>query len=203
MPASCCSAGSSPTPSPGACGGIPEDFDFGELPEDLEHFEPILAAAIRRVPALEKAGIASSSTGRKASRPTTATCSARRRSCSGLFVAAGFNSIGIQSAGGAGKVARRLDRRRPSADGPVGCRHPPHAAVPGATSAYLADASPDRSACSTPCTGPYRQYESARGVRRSPLHDRLARARRLLRRGRGLGARELVRAARARRRIPL
>ena len=48
-PASCCSARSSRTPSPGASNGIPQDFDFDELPEDFEHFEPILEAAIQRV----------------------------------------------------------------------------------------------------------------------------------------------------------
>lgn len=37
--------------------GIPEDFCFDSLPEDFDHFEPILNMAVRRVPALADAGI--------------------------------------------------------------------------------------------------------------------------------------------------
>ena len=36
---------------------VPEDFSFGEFPENFEHFEPYLASAIKRFPVLEKAGI--------------------------------------------------------------------------------------------------------------------------------------------------
>ncbi len=93
-----------------------------------------------------------------------------------------------------------MDRRRPSADGSVGRRRPPHAPVPGEQRRYLADA---RHRVARPalraCIGPIRQYETARGVRPSPLHDRLAAARRLLRRGRGLGARRTGSRRRARR----
>ena len=42
-----------------------------------------------------------------------------------LFVAAGFNSIGIQSAGRRRQGAGRLDPGRPPADRPAGRRHPP------------------------------------------------------------------------------
>ena len=37
--------------------GIPEDFCFDELPEDFDHFEPILEGAIHRVPRLAETGI--------------------------------------------------------------------------------------------------------------------------------------------------
>ena len=33
------------------------DFSFGEFPENFEHFEPYLEAAMKRVPILEKVGI--------------------------------------------------------------------------------------------------------------------------------------------------
>ena len=36
---------------------VPNDFSFGELPEDLDHFEPYLMNAIKRIPILEKTGI--------------------------------------------------------------------------------------------------------------------------------------------------
>src|SRR3546814_3970336 len=37
--------------------GIPEDFCFDQLPEDFDHFQPILEAAVKRLPVLESAGI--------------------------------------------------------------------------------------------------------------------------------------------------
>ena len=36
---------------------VPNDFSFGEFPENFEHFEPYLEAAFKRVPLLEKAGV--------------------------------------------------------------------------------------------------------------------------------------------------
>ena len=46
-----------PKAKPWALDGIPEDFCFDQLPEDFDHFEPILAAAVERMPVLETAGI--------------------------------------------------------------------------------------------------------------------------------------------------
>ena len=37
--------------------GIPEDFEFDSLPEDFDHFEPILERAVERLPVLATAGI--------------------------------------------------------------------------------------------------------------------------------------------------
>ena len=37
--------------------GIPDDFAFGELPEDWDHFMPFLEDAMQRIPALERVGI--------------------------------------------------------------------------------------------------------------------------------------------------
>ncbi|SVB73301.1 uncharacterized protein METZ01_LOCUS226155, partial [marine metagenome] len=36
---------------------VPDDFSFGELPEDFDHFEPYLMNAMNRIPSLEKSGI--------------------------------------------------------------------------------------------------------------------------------------------------
>lgn len=46
-----------PIAKPWGMAGIPEDLCFDSLPEDQEHFEPILEAAVRRVPVLATAGI--------------------------------------------------------------------------------------------------------------------------------------------------
>ena len=69
----------------------------------------------------------------------------------------------------------RLDRRRRADDGPVGRRHPPLHALPAATAATWRDAHARKSlGLLYAMHWPFRQPETARGVRRSLLHDRLA-----------------------------
>src|SRR4029077_21197205 len=46
-----------PPAKPWGAGGIPDGFAFDQLPADLSHIEPLFAAAMRRVPALESAGV--------------------------------------------------------------------------------------------------------------------------------------------------
>ena len=93
-----------PVAKPWGMNGIPESFSFDQLPEDLEHIEPLLEAAIHRVPALGKAGIQLFFNGPESFTPDDRYLLGETPEVRNLFVAAGFNSIGIQSAGGAGKV---------------------------------------------------------------------------------------------------
>ena len=84
---------------------IPYPFEFQLLDEDWDHFQILMDNALLRIPALEHDRASrSSTTGRRASRPTTSSSSARRPSARNFFVAAGFNSVGIASAGGAGRA---------------------------------------------------------------------------------------------------
>jgi len=46
-----------PNSKPWGMNGIPEDFEFDSLPEDFDHFEPILERAVERFPLLASAGI--------------------------------------------------------------------------------------------------------------------------------------------------
>ena len=46
-----------PNAKPWAADGIPDDFEFDQLQEDFDHFEPILEMAVNRIPMLGKAGI--------------------------------------------------------------------------------------------------------------------------------------------------
>ena len=90
-----------------------------------------------------------------------------------LFVAAGFNSIGIQSAGGAGKVLAdwMLDGHPPMDLWDVDIRR----AMPfQRNKRYLHDRTVETLGLLYDMHWPFRQPATARGVRRSPLHDRLA-----------------------------
>src|SRR3984957_2367895 len=48
-----------PNAKPWSVDGIPQDFEFDEIPYDFEHFQPILEAAIKRLPELGNVGIRS------------------------------------------------------------------------------------------------------------------------------------------------
>ena len=83
---------------------VPEDFSFGELPENLEHFEPYLEASLKRVPILKKIGIRKFFAGPESFTPDTNTLLGEVPEIRNFFVCCGFNSIGIGSGGGAGKI---------------------------------------------------------------------------------------------------
>ena len=83
---------------------VPEDFSFAEFPENFEHFEPFLEAALKRVPLLEKAGIRKFFSGPESFTPDTNTLLGEVPGLKNLFACCGLNSIGIGSGGGVGKV---------------------------------------------------------------------------------------------------
>ena len=83
---------------------VPEDFSFGEFPEDFDHFEPYLMNAIKRIPLLEKTGIRKFFSGPESFTPDTNYLLGETPEIKNFFVCCGFNSIGLVSAGGAGRV---------------------------------------------------------------------------------------------------
>ena len=85
-------------------GKVPEDFSFGEFPDDFDHFEPYLEKSFHRLPILEKAGIRKFFSGPESFTPDTQYLLGETPEVKNLFTCCGFNSIGIASAGGAGKI---------------------------------------------------------------------------------------------------
>ena len=83
---------------------VPDDFSFGELPEDFDHFEPYLMNAMNRIPSLEKSGIRKFFNGPESFTPDTNYLLGETPEVKNLYMCGGFNSIGIVSSGGAGKV---------------------------------------------------------------------------------------------------
>ncbi|MGB7300006.1 MAG: FAD-dependent oxidoreductase [Burkholderiaceae bacterium] len=161
-----------PQSKPWGMNGIDRDFCFDSLPDDFDHFEPVLEKAITRVPILASTGIATWFNGPESFTPDDQYLLGETAEVSDLFVACGFNSIGIQSSGGAGKVlAQWIKDRRVPADIPgleVRRMHP----VQG-TRQYLHDRTRESLGLLYGMHWPYRQFETARGLRRSPFHDRL------------------------------
>jgi len=164
-----------PVAKPWGMQGIPEGFCFDSLPEDYDHFEPILEAAVRRVPALGTAGIALFFNGPESFTPDDRYYIGETPEVRDLFVATGFNSVGIAASGGAGKVVADWirDRRPPMDLADVDIRR----IVPfQAGKRYLHDRTVETLGLLYAMHWPYYQYQTARGARRTPLHDRLVAA---------------------------
>jgi len=85
-------------------GRVPKDFSFGEFPDDFDHFEPYLAKSFYRLPMLEQAGVRKFFSGPESFTPDTQYLLGETSEVKNLFTCCGFNSIGIASSGGAGRV---------------------------------------------------------------------------------------------------
>ncbi len=152
--------------------GIPRNFSFGTLPEDWDHVGPVFERAAHRVPALAECGLQLFFNGPEAFTPDGVYYLGEAPEVDGVFVAAGFNSVGIQSAGGAGWVLADwiADRHPPMDLSAVDIRRAfPFQGEP----AYLQERISESLGLLYAMHWPFRQYESARGQRCSPLHDRL------------------------------
>jgi len=152
--------------------GIPRDFSFASLPEDWDHIGPVFAKAIERVPALADAGIQLFFNGPEAFTPDGVYYLGESPEIDRCFVAAGFNSVGIQSAGGAGWVlADWIANGYPPMDvWPVDIRR----TFPfQGNRDFLEERISESLGLLYAMHWPFRQYESARKILMSPLHARL------------------------------
>jgi glycine cleavage system T protein len=162
-----------PVAKPWGMGGIPESFCFDTLPPDYDHIAPLVERAAQRMPILGEVGIRLFFNGPESFTPDDRYLLGETPEVKGLFVAAGFNSIGIQSSGGAGKVLADwiLDGHAPMDLWDVDVRRMmPFQRVPG----YLHDRTVEALGLLYAMHWPFHQPETARGVRRTALHDRLA-----------------------------
>ena len=161
-----------PGAKPWGMQGIPEDFEFDSLPEDWDQFEPVMENAMHRLPLLERAGIQLFFCGPESFTPDTRYSLGEAPELGNFFIAAGFNSIGIQSSGGAGKVI---------ADWISGGHAPmdlwdvdPRRWMPfQGNRSYLRDRVTESLGNLYAMHWPFLQPETSRGVRTSVIHDKL------------------------------
>ncbi|SDE83248.1 4-methylaminobutanoate oxidase (formaldehyde-forming) [Salipiger thiooxidans] len=161
-----------PKAKPWGMDGIPETFEFDQLPEDFDHFEPILEAAVNRMPMLAEAGIHTFFNGPESFTPDDRYYLGEAPELKNYWVAAGYNSIGIISSGGAGMaLSQWMDSGEPPFDlWEVDIRR----AQPFQRNRrYLRERVTETLGLLYADHFPYRQMASARGVRRSVLHDQL------------------------------
>ncbi len=160
-----------PVAKPWGQEGIAADHAFETLPEDVAHFAPVLDLAVKRVPLLEQAGIALFFSGPESFTPDGRFLLGPSPQIDHLYLACGLNSIGIQSAAGLGRTAAAWFRGQKLPFDVSGCEaermHPLQA-----NTAYVFDRATETVGAAYHIHYPHYQYKTARGVRRTPLHDR-------------------------------
>ncbi|MEP6817514.1 MAG: FAD-dependent oxidoreductase, partial [Marmoricola sp.] len=154
---------------------IPYPFEFALLDEDWEHFEILMENALHRIPALSETGIRKFYNGPESFTPDNQFILGEAQGVQGFFVGAGFNSVGIASAGGAGRaLAEWIHEGEPTMD-LVGVDLRRFGAFNG-NNRWLRDRVGEILGLHYAIPWPNRELETARPFRRSPLHAHLARA---------------------------
>jgi len=152
---------------------IPYPFEFQLLEEDWDHFSVLMESALLRVPALGSTGVKKFYNGPESFTPDNQFILGQAPGVRGFFVGAGFNSVGIASAGGAGRaLAEWVVAGEPTSDlTAVDIRRfaPFHA-----TTAWLHDRVAEVLGLHYRVPWPNRELETARPFRRPPAYDALA-----------------------------
>ncbi len=151
---------------------VPPGFSFQLLPPDWEKYAEPLEAGKRRLPCLETSSWEKFVNGPESFTPDNNFLLGETPELQRLFVAAGFNSVGIASAGGAGKyLAEWIVEGQPTLDlwavdvrrfGPV-FNH----------LGFLRERVTEVLGLHYQMAWPNREFETGRGLRQSPLHEAL------------------------------
>ena len=164
-----------PIAAPWGLNGIPKDFSFGEIKPDWDRMMPYVEEAMKRIPILQDAGIHKMFCGPESFTPDLGPLMGEAPELENFFVAAGFNSLGILLAGGAGRImANWIVEGLPDVDVTEIdiARMSPYQNNPK----FLRERTTEILGATFWEPFPNRQYESGRNLRKSPFHDRLAEA---------------------------
>jgi glycine cleavage system aminomethyltransferase T/glycine/D-amino acid oxidase-like deaminating enzyme len=154
--------------------GIPLDFAFEELEGHMdEQFMPVLEAAMYRVPMLQDVGWRSFFCGPESFTPDDQFHMGEAPELKNFYVACGLNSVGIQTSGGLGRaLADWMDKGYAPMDlwGNDVRRMFPFQS----TQKYIEERVTETLGLLYDNHYPYKQMETARNLRHSPLHEKLA-----------------------------
>ena len=152
---------------------VPYPFEFQLLEENWEHFSLLLESAVHRVPVLEKTGLKKLYNGPESFTPDNQFMLGETPELAGFYVGAGFNSVGIASAGGAGRaLAEWIVGGEPASDlVAVDIRR---FAPWAGNRRWLRDRVVEVLGLHYEIPWPNRELASARPFRRSPVHDLVA-----------------------------
>lgn len=155
--------------------GVPGDFSFGEIPPDWDRMGPYVEKAMSRVPISTQVGIKKFFCGPESFTPDLRPIVGEAPEVKNYFVAAGLNSIGILTGGGLGRVLAHWILNG-AADVDVTGFHIDRLEPYQTTPEYRKTRTVESLGMVYQCHYPTRSMETARGARRSALHDRLAAA---------------------------
>ena len=152
---------------------LPENFAFDLLNEDWDHFEPMMQNALHRIPALETAEARMLLNGPESFTPDERFLLGEAPELGGFFLGCGMNSVGMASGGGAGKaLAEWIIEGRPTTDlWPVDIRR----FAPFQNNLKsLRERIPEVLGIHYTVAYPGREFDTARDLRVSPLHEAFA-----------------------------
>ena len=152
---------------------IPYPFEFQLLDEDWEHFSFLMDSAVARIPALEHVGIKKFYNGPESFTPDNQFILGEAPGVRGCYVAAGFNSVGIASAGGAGRSLAEWVVNGSATMDLTGVDIRRFAAFNG-NEQWLHDRVAEILGLHYAIPWPNRELQTARPFRRSPVHELLA-----------------------------
>jgi 4-methylaminobutanoate oxidase (formaldehyde-forming) len=164
--------GFDPWAKPWGAAGIPEGFAFGTLKEDWDKFDILMRNALVRLPALETAEVRTFLNGPESFTPDNYFILGEAPEVRRYYVGAGFCSGGIAAAGGAGKALAEwiVEDRAPMDLWPADVRR--FAPLHG-NRRFLRERVSEIVGVHYNIAFPNRELTSGRGLRRSPLHERL------------------------------
>jgi glycine cleavage system aminomethyltransferase T/glycine/D-amino acid oxidase-like deaminating enzyme len=162
-----------PICAPWKVGGVPEDFSFGELTPDWDRMGQYVEKAMRRVPISMETGVRKFFCGPESFTPDLQPVVGEAPELKNYFVAAGLNSIGILTGGGMGRVlAHWIINGRPDVD--VTGMNIDRLHTYQANPEYRKTRTVESLGMVYQCHYPTRSMMTARGAKKSALHDRLA-----------------------------
>ncbi len=151
---------------------IPYPFEFQLLEEDWDQFEILMNNALLRIPALEETGIKKFYNGPESFTPDNQFILGEAPELANFYVGAGFNSVGIATAGGAGRaLAEWIVNGAPTSDltGVDIRRFAPF----NGNNRWLHDRVAEVLGLHYEIPWPNREMTTARPFRRSPVHHLL------------------------------
>jgi heterotetrameric sarcosine oxidase gamma subunit len=151
---------------------IPYPFEFQLLEEDWDHFEVLMNSALLRIPALEVTGIKKFYNGPESFTPDNQFILGEAPEVANFFVGAGFNSVGIATAGGAGRALAEWIVNGSATSDLTGVDIRRFAAFNG-NNRWLHDRVAEVLGLHYEIPWPNREMETARPFRRSPVHHLL------------------------------
>ncbi len=162
-----------PVCAPWKVDGVPEDFSFGEITPDWDRMGPYVEKAMSRVPISLEVGVRKFFCGPESFTPDLQPIVGEAPEVKNYFVAAGLNSIGILTGGGLGRVlAHWIMNGRPDVD--VTGMNIDRLHAYQSNPEYRRTRTVESLGMVYQCHYPTRSMETARGAKKSAVHDKLA-----------------------------